>query len=546
MKNSILCLAILAFLSACKKDKEEDPPPDERPPTALGILVFNATQWSATQPYGGRAEGVTVSLYTSVANYPASPVATVATNVEGTAIFGNIEPGEYFVVAEKEYLHEKLSNVLFYTPGGGGFTSDSLFQSAPGPQEMPLPLFGAAGNFRFNDLNGDGKIDLNDRQAFPGIKVTVSENKQTLDTALIGQMDNRVFVRLTDATTVNAALVLAYNKVANWHQSQAILDAVFTDEYDCTSLSSRWCSLNSYQLTAFDQSTSKYWNDGFSLIAGLGSIIANTELATGMSDADKKLVTAQAKALKAYVYLQLTSYFGSLPLQEWLLLRTNSSRATQQETYNFIEGLLLAAKTDLQAGNLVSNRNKISVAACQALLARLHLQQGNFQKAFDFSTSAINDYNFSLGSGNTVFSNASSPEVIWSASDQLYGTDVTFTFNKGTILPTMRLAEVLLINAEAAVELGQPTVVKDRINPLRIRASLGIITATDPPTLRDVVQEEWKREMAREGMRFSSLAHWNKTMPVLGPLGFAQHNRYLPIPQSVQDWNFNIQQNPGY
>ncbi|AXY75600.1 RagB/SusD family nutrient uptake outer membrane protein [Paraflavitalea soli] len=240
----------------------------------------------------------------------------------------------------------------------------------------------------------------------------------------------------------------------------------------------------------------------------------------------------------------MTIYFGSLPAQEWLLLRT--PRVTQQETYSFIEGLL-SAKADLQAANLISHRSKISVAGCQALLARLNLQQGSFQKALDLSSSAINDYNSSLGSGNTVFTNTTSPEVIWASSNQLNSPEVGFTFNKGTILPEIRLAEMLLINAEGAVELGQlSSVVRDRINPLRARAGLAAITATDQPTLRTAVQEEWKREMAREGMRFSSLARWHKTMPELGPLGFAQKNRYLPIPQGVLDWNFNLQQNPGY
>lgn len=544
MKNSIICLLTLASLVACKKDKDEDTDPNENS-TSVGITVYNATLWSASQPYGALAEGVTVSLYTSVAAYPASPTATAVSTSIGMATFTNVAPGEYYVVAEKDYLHEKISNVLYFIPGTGGFTSDSLFQSAPGPQEMPIPLFGAAGNFRYKDLNGDGKIDFNDLEAFPALKITAMENKRTSVKVLLGSLDNRSFVSLPDAAAINAALVSVYGKFSAWHESQAVLDAVYTDEYDCTSLSSRWCTLNSYQAVAHDQSAYKYWSEGFALVSGLGNIIANTELAT-MSDAEKKLITGQAKALKAYIYQQLTNYFGSLPSQEWLLLRSTAIRVMQSETNSFIEGLLTAAKAELQAANLLTDRNKLSVAACQALLARLYLQQGNFQKAFDLSSSTITDYNFSLGSGTTVFTQANSPEIILNTATQPLGTEVKVTFTKGTILPELRLAEMLLINAEAAVELGQATVAQDRINLLRARAGLADITSTDLSVLRDAVQEEWKREMAREGVRLSSLARWNKTMTVLGPLGFKQYNRYLPIPQIVQNWYFNLQQNPGY
>lgn len=543
MKKPFLYLSMLACLGACKKDNDNG---QETPSTTASITVYNATLWTASSPDGVAAEGVTVSLYASAAAYPASPSYTATSNASGEAVFSDPAPGEYFVVAEKEYMHEKISNLLYFTKGVGGFAADSLHQAAPPAQAVPLNPFGAAGNFWYDDLNGDGIIDFNDRMEFPAVKIKVTKDQKVQQKVLIGHLDNRVFIRRNNATELNTALLAAYAAVGRWHETAITLDAVYTDEYDCTQLSAPWCTINTYQILPYDQTVSKYWKDGFLLVSGLGSLIANTELATGMNEVEKKAITGQAKALKAYIYLQLNQYFGSLPVQEWLYLHPDAIRRTQEETESYIESLLTAAKADLQAASLVTHKNKLSVSACNALLARLSLQQKKYQKAFDLSAGIILDYNLSLDNGNNMFTQTTSPEIIWSSATQLFNNDAKKVFTKGTFLPELRFAEILLINSEASVELGLPENARNGINPLRSRAGLTDITSGDIAVLRGAVQEEWKREMAREGMRFGSLVRWNTTMTVLGPLGFSAYNRYLPIPLAVLAWNFNLMQNAGY
>lgn len=135
MKKPILYLAMLASLSACKKDKDGD---NGQEASSATITVYNATQWAASSPDGAIAEGASVSLYTSAAAYPASPSYTATTNANGEAVLKDLEPGEYFVVAEKEYMHEKISNLLYFTKGLGGFAADSLYQATPDAQSVPL------------------------------------------------------------------------------------------------------------------------------------------------------------------------------------------------------------------------------------------------------------------------------------------------------------------------------------------------------------------------------------------------------------------------
>lgn len=549
MKNPILSLLLLSSLAACQKDKDPvDPPPgpdpNENATATTSIVAYNATQWTVAQPYGTLSEGAKVTLFKSPADYPANPAATATTNAEGKATFVSLAPGEYYVVAEQDYLHEKISNLLYYTAGSGGFSSDSLWQAAPGAQDLPVPMFGAAGNFRFKDVNADGRIDQNDRETFPAKKITAEAGKSVVEKVLMGQVDNRPFTKLANATAINAALALAYIKMAAWHEQQATLDAVFTDEADCTNVP-RWCPANTYQLTAADAGISKVWTEGFGLITTMGNIMAQAEKATDLNDAEKKSIIGQARALKAYLYLELTTYFGPLPVQEWLVLGPTTARATQDATYQYIESLLTTARSELQAAGLTTNRSKISAAACQALLAKLYLQQRSFQKALDAASAVITGYNFSLGTGNAVFTQTNSAEAIWSSSDQA-GIEVKFNFKKGTILPEIRLAELLLIKAEASIELGQLADGRDLIHQLRQRAGNSTLTQANQPELGNELREEWKREMSFEGMRFSSLSRWNLALQTLGPLGFKPNNSYLPIPLTPLIWYVNIIQNPGY
>ncbi|MDF2189617.1 RagB/SusD family nutrient uptake outer membrane protein [Paraflavitalea sp. CAU 1676] len=548
MKKPILYLALLTSLVACKKGKvnnNPDPGPDDRPPASLGVEVFNATRWSTTQPYGVAAAGAKVSLFRSASDYPGAPAAVANTNADGRVVFPHINAGEYYIVAEQDYMYGKISNVLFYQAGVGGFTADSLWQAAPGPSESPSPLNGAAGNFRFKDLNSDGKIDFNDRESFPAVKVKFDQNKNVAVKVMMGAIDNRQYARLADGAAINAALNLAYTKMAAWHEFQAVLDAVYTDEYDCTSLAGSWCAINTYQTTAANQAVTKFWTDGWALVSAMGNIIANTELVSDLTVTEKKVITGQAKALKGAVCLQLTNYFGSLPNHEWISIPYYSTRMNQTETFGFIETWLLFGKPDLKYGGLHTHRSKMSLAACDALLARLYLQQGAYQKAFDQATAVIDNYGFNLGTGSTALTQNNSPEVIWSTKDDL-GDEVKVTFNRGNILPELRLTEMLLIYAEAGIALGRFEQARLKLNQVRSRSGLGVITSSDPVVLREILQGEWSREMGREGVRLAALARWSKTSAVLGPLGLNAHQRFLPIPAGYLQWYYAIVQNPGY
>lgn len=112
-------------------------------------------------------------------------------------------------------------------------------------------------------------------------------------------------------------------------------------------------------------------------------------------------------------------------------------------------------------------------------------------------------------------------------------------------IPLMRYAEVLLINAEAAANLGNIAEATTRLNEVRTRANLPASTGT--------IENIWKErrvELALERDRFFDLVRQGRAGTILKAHGkaFADNkNEVFPIPQAQIDLSGGrLTQNPGY
>ena len=128
----------------------------------------------------------------------------------------------------------------------------------------------------------------------------------------------------------------------------------------------------------------------------------------------------------------------------------------------------------------------------------------------------------------------------------------------------MRYAEVLLIAAEAAAELGKTSEADDLINMIRERARNGNGTGAPSSSPADIsgttvadVLEERRLELAFEQKRWYDIVRREMGSDVFGPNGFESEfqgtqnfdpNRdyLLPIPPIEITNNPNLTQNPGY
>lgn len=121
----------------------------------------------------------------------------------------------------------------------------------------------------------------------------------------------------------------------------------------------------------------------------------------------------------------------------------------------------------------------------------------------------------------------------------------------------LRYADVVLMYAEAANELGNTAEALAKLEMVRARARAGNnavlprVTTTDPAALREAIRHERRIELAMEHDRFFDLVRWGTAQSALHAAGKTAFNEnrdvLLPIPQVQIDLSKGVlKQNPGY
>jgi hypothetical protein len=121
----------------------------------------------------------------------------------------------------------------------------------------------------------------------------------------------------------------------------------------------------------------------------------------------------------------------------------------------------------------------------------------------------------------------------------------------------LRYADVVLMYAEAANELGQTDEALEKLEWVRGRARNGDatilpkITERNQDKLRQIIHHERRVELAMEHQRFFDIVRWGIAGSVLHAAGVSNFNssrdKLLPIPQPQIDLSKGVlKQNPGY
>ena len=114
----------------------------------------------------------------------------------------------------------------------------------------------------------------------------------------------------------------------------------------------------------------------------------------------------------------------------------------------------------------------------------------------------------------------------------------------------LRYAEVLLMNAEANLELGNYDAALKSLNKVRNRAKLDDLTFESEAQLRSAIWHERRVELAQEGDRFFDLVRQGRAAEIFKALGkqFTPGvNEIFPIPANQISLSNNVLvQNPGY
>lgn len=124
------------------------------------------------------------------------------------------------------------------------------------------------------------------------------------------------------------------------------------------------------------QEPRKTWQQAYSVIATCNSVIAEAGNVDGGDENAKKVLAAEAKTIRAFMHLTLTTYFGQIPLSTAVVGENNTApkRNTLEEIYTSITNDLKEAAQDLGDQPYGGNYARVCKKTAYGLLARAYAQ----------------------------------------------------------------------------------------------------------------------------------------------------------------------------
>jgi starch-binding outer membrane protein, SusD/RagB family len=424
----------------------------------------------------------------------------------------------------------------------------------------------------------------------------VSETVFTSDATAIATMNGVYSQMMNSQNQFTSCLTSLYaglyaDELSNYTPS-------FLDEFRLSRIS----FLNHSQLQ------SNFWRPAYTYIYTANLVLEGLEKSSGLTPSLKEQLKGEALFVRAFCYFYLVNLFGDVPLvtQTNYLNSATLPRSSKMVIYDAILEDLKTAQQLLPSTFSTNERIRPTKWAATALLARTYLYLNNWAAAESEANSIINTSSFSLPSNLRQVFLKNSSEAIW----QMQPVNPTFNTHEARLivptsnatLPTyvlsnylinsfepgdlrklvwdtvrtysgnqlhipykykvaasnaplteyymvLRLAEVVLIRAEARAQTNQLTLAVADVNRIRQRAGLSPLTATTKAAVLTAIESERRIELFAEwGHRFFDLKRNGKLDIVLGNIKSTwQSNAALwPIPQGEIDLNPRLTQNPGY
>lgn len=348
------------------------------------------------------------------------------------------------------------------------------------------------------------------------------------------------------------------------------------------------------------------WLDSYQVINDVNNVLSALDV---VLPARKARVEGEAKFIRGAVYFELVRLYAKswndgnpanndgvplilTPTRAPLNEASNVARAKVSEVYaqaikdlTEAEALLPAAQTN----NVFASRY-----AAAAMLARIYLQQGNYEQAAAAANRVITANRYRLVETDAVFpfNSQNLSEDTESPAEYIFSIAVTSsagvnelntyfsTTGRGDIdlrdafvaqfepddqrldliysdgglrtakydmvygnVPVVRLAEMYLIRAEANFRLGTAVGASplSDVNQIRTRAGLQPLTAGQV-TLASILKER-RLELAFEGAVLHDI---KRLQGSIGPYAWNAQRLVLPIPERERQVNPNLTQNEGY
>lgn len=349
-----------------------------------------------------------------------------------------------------------------------------------------------------------------------------------------------------------------------------------------------------------------FWIPAYKTIYQANAILERLSNATALTPAVHDQLKGEALLVRALHYFYLVNLFGDVPLllTTGYEINSRSPRAPAPEIYAQVITDLETAKTLLRESYPSPGRVRPNKFTVEALLSRVYLYTRDWSKAAVASTTIINAGPYELAADIDQAFLTGSPEAIWQLVTDNYNTAegaafipalsffkpayaiteyllaafepgdqrkekwlklstaggqtnyYPFKYKMRAASPTLeyymvfRLAEQLLIRAEARAQQDDLTGAMADLNSIRHRAGLGDSPAADKATLLDAIYHERRIELFAEwGHRWFDLKRTNTadfTLQTIKAPHWQPADMLYPIPLAEIKTNPSLTQNPGY
>ena len=410
---------------------------------------------------------------------------------------------------------------------------------------------------------------------------------------------------ITDARGARSALAGAYDGLRGadefYYAAEFItLGDLSADDVVSVGISGPFDFADANQLRANNSSVAGVWEDIYEALNRVNVILEAVPGLTDLDDVEKNQILGEAHAIRALNLHNLTKFWGDVPMP---LVSPKSVEEASQITRTPVAEVYAQIRSDLaEAETLVTETGpatRVTTGFVDALQARVALYEGNWATAAAEADEVLAQGYVLADDFTTLFDaegtdtdedilklTFTAEQFAWHGfyytSSDLGGegtvgpsqklidlfdpADVRGTWSifgdtegeaSGLKFPTtigaedfhvIRLAEVLLIKAEALAQQNDLAGAVDAYNPIRERAGLPAHTlGSEVTTQADVLAEidlQRQLELAFEGDRWPDLVRSGRAVEVMG--GIPQYQTLYPIPQTEIDVAPGVTQNPGY
>ncbi|MBO0321519.1 RagB/SusD family nutrient uptake outer membrane protein [Muricauda sp. CAU 1633] len=188
---------------------------------------------------------------------------------------------------------------------------------------------------------------------------------------------------------------------------------------------------NTYTWTADALEFSTEWNSNFGALNRANTLIDKVE-GSSISESAKSNIIGQAKFMRAFIYFDLVKLFGGVPIYTngtSDLSLADIPRNSQEEVYAQIISDLQDAQSALSPFNASEHAlGKASYASATALLAKVYLQQRNWQAAAQEAKKVIDMNQFALQAN---YENTFNPDT-QNGSEQIFSIQAGGTGNENS------------------------------------------------------------------------------------------------------------------